>query len=125
MKVQKRNNNNSSTNGYRTRSGRISMRAIRDIAKRITERFEVEKIILFGSYAYGKPTKQSDVDICVVMETETRPLQQSLEIIRELSPLHFGIDLMVRREEDFHRRIPLGDSFLKEIWESGRVLYEK
>jgi len=101
------------------------MRVIKEIANRIAERFEVEKIILFGSYAYGKPTENSDVDICVVMETDKRPIQQSLEIIRILSPLHFGIDLMVRKEDDFHRRIPLGDSFLKEIWESGKVLYEK
>ena len=117
--------NHNTNNNYRTKSGRISMKAIREIAQKITDQFEAEKIILFGSYANGKPTRASDVDLCVIMQTKKRPIQQSLDIIRALSPLNFGIDLMVRKEEDFHRRIPLGDSFLKEIWEDGKVIYEK
>ena len=101
------------------------MKAIREIAQKNTDKFEVEKNILFGSYATGKPTRTSDVDLLVVMNTKKRTLEQRYEIYKSLVPVHFGIDIIVRKEDDFHRRIPLGDSFLKEIWETGKVIYEK
>ena len=68
---------------------RIPMRAIRAVAKQIAEKFQPEKIILFGSYAYGKPRPESDVDLLVVMETSLRERQQRLEISRALSPRPF------------------------------------
>ena len=56
------------------------MRAIRDVVKQIAEQFKPEKIILFGSYAYGKPRPESDVDLLVIMST---PLRLSLIHISE------------------------------------------
>ena len=101
------------------------MKDIRSIAKRIAEKFDVEKIILFGSYAYGKPATTSDIDLCVVMETKDRPFAKSLEILQALSPLQFGIDIVVRNEKDFKRRIPQGDVFLEDIWNRGIILFPK
>jgi predicted nucleotidyltransferase len=103
----------------------ISFEQIEAVAKRIAEKFPVEKILLFGSYAYGEPEEGSDVDLLVVMETDKRPIQYTLEIIRSLSPLRFSIDIIVRSEKEILRRISQGDWMLREAYEKGRLLYAR
>lgn len=107
------------------RNGRIPMKVIRSIAKRIAGKFEVERIILFGSYASGKADENSDVDLLVVMNTKKRPIQQRYEIYKSLTPVHFALDIIVRTEDDIKRRIPRGDWFLKEAFQTGKVLYAR
>jgi predicted nucleotidyltransferase len=104
---------------------RIPMRAIRAVVKQIAEKFQPEKIILFGSYAYGNPRPESDVDLLVVMETSLRSRQQRLEISRALSPRPFPLDIIVRTPEELEKRIALGDIFLREIVTQGKVVYEQ
>ncbi|MBI3913154.1 MAG: nucleotidyltransferase domain-containing protein [Chloroflexi bacterium] len=106
------------------KNGRISRRTIKKVAKRIAEKFDPERIILFGSYAYGKPHSYSDVDLLVVMETTERPLAKQLEISRHLSPHPFGMDILVRAPKQIKERIAMGDYFLREITTKGKVLYE-
>jgi len=107
------------------RNGRIPMKVIRSIAKRIAEKYDVERIILFGSYALGKADENSDVDLLVVMNTKKRPIQQRYEIYKSLTPVHFALDIIVRTEDDIKRRIPRGDWFLKEVFQTGKVLYAR
>ena len=101
------------------------MKVIRSIAKRIAEKYDVERIILFGSYALGKADENSDVDLLVVMNTKKRPIQQRYEIYKSLTPVHFALDIIVRTEDDIKRRIPRGDWFLKEAFQTGKVLYAR
>jgi len=98
---------------------------IEAVAKRIAEKFPVEKILLFGSYAYGEPEEGSDVDLLVVMETDKRPIQHTLDIIRSLSPLRFSVDVIVRSEKEIQRRISQGDWMLRDAYEKGRLLYAR
>lgn len=109
-------------NGKRTA---ISRRAIKSVVRRIVEKFDPERVILFGSYAYGKPHRYSDVDLLVVMRTKERPLARQLEIARALSPHPFGMDILVRTPEQLRKRIGMGDAFIQEITTKGRVLYER
>lgn len=105
---------------------RVPMKVIRAIAKHIVENFDPEKIILFGSHAYGKPTAWSDVDILVVMDTpQGREIEKSLEIRRSLPSLTFGLDVVVRSGKVIERRKKLGDWFLVDVTEKGKVLYER
>lgn len=104
---------------------RISAREIAAVARQIAEQFKPEKIILFGSYAYGEPKPESDVDLLVVMNTPLRERQQRLEISRALSPRPFPMDVLVRTPEQLKERIALGDSFLREIATRGKVIYEQ
>lgn len=104
---------------------RIPMRVIRAVVKQIAEKFQPEKIVLFGSYAYGKPRPESDVDLLVVMETSLRSRQQRLEISRALSPRPFPLDIIVRTPKELEERIALGDIFLREIMTQGKVVYEQ
>ena len=103
----------------------IPFEQIEAVAKRIAEKFPVEKILLFGSYAYGEPEEGSDVDLLVVMETDKRPIQHTLDIPRSLSPLRFSVDIIVRSEKEIQRRISQGDWMLRDAYEKGRLLYAR
>lgn len=103
---------------------RIPMRAIRAVAKQIADKFSPDRIILFGSYAYGKPRPESDVDLLVVMETPLRSTEQAIQIARAID-YHFGLDLIVHSPKRLTERLALGDLFLREIVERGQVLYER
>ncbi len=106
-------------------NARLPRRAINDVVKRIADKFDPERIILFGSYAYGKPHPYSDVDLLVVMETKERPLAKQLEISRALSPHPFGMDILVRAPKQLKERIAMGDYFLRAIVAKGKVVYER
>jgi predicted nucleotidyltransferase len=108
---------------YRYLPPDIPLSAIRRFARRIAERFAPEKIILFGSFAYGVPHQYSDVDLLVVMPTYSE-IRQSIRITLSFEPV-FPLDLIVRTPGRFRRRLADGDSFLDEITSKGIVLYEK
>ena len=90
----------------------------------IVREFAPLKIILFGSYANGTPTEDSDVDLLVVMpipESQTRRLTVE---IRQRIPRRFRMDLVVRSPEEIACRVSHNDWFLREVTQEGRVLYE-
>lgn len=101
------------SNGLRRR---VPVSEVRTVIKQIATQFKPEKIILFGSYAYGKPKPESDVDLLVVMDTPLRPSVQAAQIVQVID-YHFGMDLLVRRPQQIAERVALGDSFLREIIE--------
>ena len=101
----------------------ISRHAIRKFANEVARRFKPEKIILFGSYAYGKPTPDSDVDLLVVMPQ--RQVRRGMSVrMRWAVPRTFPLDLLVRSRQEVNRRLGWGDCFLQEVTSKGKVLYE-
>jgi predicted nucleotidyltransferase len=102
---------------------RIPQKAIDEVVRQIAEKFRPQKIILFGSYARGKPRPESDVDLLVVMDTPMKESQQSLEIRRHLGVM-FGLDLVVYTPKRLKERLEMGDWFLRDILKEGRVVYE-
>jgi uncharacterized protein len=105
------------------RGADIPMREIRRFARQVAERFEPEKIILFGSYAYGTPHADSDVDILVIMPCRNQ-IDQACRIDHAFDP-PFPLDLIVRKPKDMAWRLAEGDLFHTEITTKGKVLYEK
>src|SRR5437868_9054756 len=101
----------------------VPMRLIRRFARRVAERFEPDKIILFGSHAYGTPDEDSDVDILVVMPARNQ-LDQAFRIRLEV-PAPFAMDLIVRTPGNLQRWLDQGESFHSEIVSRRKVLYEK
>jgi len=89
----------------------------------VAERFRPDKIILFGSHAYGTPHADSDVDILVVMPARNE-LDQGFKIHSTLLP-PFPLDVIVRTPRNLTWRLQEGDSFLREVVARGTVLYEK
>lgn len=108
-------------NSFQTRAKRMAY--IRKLCKRIAEAYHPEKIILFGSHAYGTPTRESDVDLLVVMDYEDHPLGQTVKMRFELG-LVTPLDLLVRTPEEVKRRVEEGDMFMRLIVERGKVMYE-
>jgi predicted nucleotidyltransferase len=101
----------------------IPMRVIRRFAREVAERFAPDKIILFGSYAYGTPHADSDVDILVIMPARNQ-LDQAYKIRCTVSA-PFPLDLIVRTPYSMRWRLAEGELFLTEITTKGKVLYEK
>ena len=99
------------------------MSAIRRYARQVAERFRPDKIILFGSYAYGTPDADSDVDLLVVMPARNE-LDQAVRI-RLAVDYQFPLDLIVRTPKNLAWRLAEGDSFLHEVLTRGKVLHEK
>ena len=100
----------------------VPMSAIRRFAREVAKKFSPEKIILFGSYAYGMPNEDSDVDILVVMPARNQH-DQAVKI-RWAVPRSFPMDLIVRTPENLGWRLAAGESFHTEILTKGKVLYE-
>ena len=101
----------------------VKRNQIRAFSNAIVREFRPRKIVLFGSYAYGKPTEDSDVDVLVIMPFNRRNGRKSLEIRRRI-PADFPLDLIVRTPEFIARRLKWGDCFVQEILSKGDVLYE-
>jgi predicted nucleotidyltransferase len=101
----------------------VPMREIRRFARGVAERFDPEKIILFGSHAYGTPHPDSDVDILVIMAARNKHNQAYK--IREAVSAPFPMDLLVRTPEEMRWRLREGDVFHTEIVSKGKLLYEK
>src|SRR5919199_1638492 len=107
---------------YRYPSPNIPLAAIRRFARQIAERFHPEKIILFGSYAYGTPHAESDVDLLVIMPTYNE-IAQAVRIRRECKR-PFALDLVVKTPQRLERALKDENWFLREVMAKGKVLYE-
>ena len=106
---------------HQRRAREVSLSEIRRWARQIAERFAPDRIILFGSHAYGRPRGDSDVDVLVVMSAANE-ISQSIRLTLALAP-SFPLDLIVRTPEHLRRGLEDGDSFLREIVTKGKVLY--
>jgi len=106
-----------------TRKANGTKTQIQEVCERIAHDFQPEKIILFGSHALGQQTPDSDVDLMVVMPFEGDPIEKAVSILKQINML-IPIDLLVRTQEQVERRLEMGDRFMHEIVERGKVLYE-
>ena len=99
------------------------MRVIRRFAHEVAEMFQPDKIILFGSYAYGTPHDDSDVDILVVVPARSQ-LSMAARIEIAIDP-PFPLDIIVRTPKEMKWRLEEHESFLTEVTTKGKLLYEK
>jgi len=95
---------------------------IRQVVERIAALFQPRRVILFGSYAAGTPTPDSDVDLLVEMETRLRSVEQAVAIRRAVD-FPFPTDLLVRTPQQIAERLALGDTFWRDVVTKGMVLY--
>lgn len=96
---------------------------IRAISKKIAAKYNPQKIILFGSYAYGNPNEDSDIDLCVIKETNKDRFEREQELRLLLFPAGMPIDIIVFTPDEIKKRLALGDFFAEEIIHNGKVLY--
>ncbi len=101
----------------------VTMGEIEKLGHHIGLVFQPDRVLLFGSYAHGNPTLDSDVDLFIVIPFEGRPVDKSVEIRMKVRP-PFPVDLIIRTPEKVRERLEMGDDFIKDILETGKVLYE-
>ena len=108
----------------------MNEKIISEIREIIRQNFEPDKIILFGSYAYGKSDEESDIDLLIVKDLPKNKIRESRYYLRSLlrdiiSTYQKDIDILLLREKDIKVRIEMGDLFIQEIYEKGHLIYAK
>ena len=98
---------------------------IKPLVSKIVDEYNPEKVYLFGSYAWGNPTADSDIDLFIVKNTTKSRRERS----RKLRSLLFGsgvpFDLFVYTPSEVKERLGMGDFFISDIIKKGEVLYER
>ena len=101
----------------------VAMREIQTYSDAVAREFKPARIILFGSHARGEATRDSDVDLLVVMAHRGHPTEKAIEVRKRIERC-FALDLLVRSPGEIQKRLQLNDWFIREIVEQGKVLYE-
>lgn len=101
----------------------VTTRQIQEFSRELVEEFRPLKVVLFGSYAKKTVTEDSDVDLLVILPFEGKSVSKSVEMRLKLRP-RFPVDLIVRTPENVRERLAMGDLFMEEVLEEGKVLYE-
>jgi predicted nucleotidyltransferase len=107
-------------------NGGISMvtkEQVDEIVKRIVENYRPEKIILFGSYAYGTPSEESDLDLLIIKDSNLPRYKRGREVRKYLRGLKLAIDLVVYTKEEIQKWSDVRTAFITTVMEKGNVLY--
>jgi len=96
-----------------------------EIVEKIKRNYRPERIILFGSYAYGTPDRDSDIDMLIIKKTDERPIDRRVAVARIVSdPKRFiPFEPLVLTPAELDQRIKIGDQFVREILDKGETLY--
>ena len=95
------------------------------MVRRIVKQFKPEKIILFGSYARGTPTRDSDVDLLIIMPVSGSKREKRIEIGVALHDIRIPKDIIVATPDEVERRKNLVGTIIRPALEEGKVLYAR
>jgi predicted nucleotidyltransferase len=101
----------------------ISRNEIEKLAKDIGEASNAERVILFGSYANGRATKDSDVDLMVVAESDLPKHKRSRELYKRIRPHRFSLDIVVVTPGELSRASESAVSFVSQVLREGKTVY--
>jgi predicted nucleotidyltransferase len=112
------------TQQHKQRDARIE-HALSEIVRRLVAEYQPEKIILFGSYAYGEPNEDSDLDVLIVKETPDRFIDRIFTVHELVTDAyrHIAFEPLVLTPDEIDQRLRIGDQFIAEILDRGVVLY--
>jgi predicted nucleotidyltransferase len=98
---------------------------ITKVVEKIKAQYRPQKIILFGSYAWGEPSKDSDIDLFIIKKTNQKHRERMLTVRRMVSEENglVGIDILVYTPEELAERLKIEDSFISKILKRGQMLY--
>ena len=96
---------------------------IKEVVKKAADRIKPSKVILFGSYAYGKPNKDSDVDLLFIKNTKLTGIKRYSWATENIEH-PFPMDILVKTPAEVRKRLAMGDPFYKEIINKGKIVYE-
>jgi len=95
------------------------------ITEKIKSDYQPEKIMLYGSFAYGKPDKDSDIDLLIIKKTKDRPIDRRIRVRMIVASVRGGLPFssIVVTPQELGRRMKMQDQFFTEIVSKGKVLY--
>ncbi len=98
---------------------------IQSILDKLVTGYAPQKVILYGSYAYGKPDRDSDIDLLIIKETTERFIDRWVTVQQILTGTHpsIPVETLVLTPQEMERRLAIGDQFVEEIITRGEVLY--
>jgi len=97
---------------------------IKKIVKQIVKKYKPEKIILFGSFAYGKPKPSSDVDFLIIKNTKKKKVERIKDVLMQIKS-NLPVEPLIYNPKEVQNRLSLGDFFFQDIVNKGKVVYEK
>ena len=101
----------------------VTEELLQRITQRIVEQFQPEAVILFGSYAWGRPHQHSDVDLLVIMDSDEPQVKREVRVLQACRVPFLPLDIMVRTRKEIEERMRIGDFFIRRILKKGKVLY--
>lgn len=106
---------------------RKARKLILDIVDKIKREYQPEKIILYGSYAYGRPTPDSDIDLFIIKETDKRRVDRFVEVKRLIYEpgRRISVSPLVYTPREVEERQALGDDFVEEVITRGEILFAR
>jgi predicted nucleotidyltransferase len=101
----------------------VTKQQIDEIVKRIADNYHPEKIVLFGSYAYGTPTEDSDLDLLIIKDTELPRHKRGREVRKYLRGLKIAVDLLVYTKKEVEEWRDVNTAFITTVMGKGKVLH--
>lgn len=101
----------------------VTKQQIDEIVKRIADNYHHEKIVLFGSYAYGTPTEDSDLDLLIIKDTELPRHKRGREVRKYLRGLKIAVDLLVYTKKEVEEWCDVNTAFITTVMGKGKVLH--
>lgn len=98
---------------------------ISEIIHKIASGYNPDKIILFGSYANGSASVDSDIDIFVIKSSELPRPQRAMQLRKMLYGSLIPMDLIVYTPDEVEKEKDVEYSFVHEVLNSGKTLYER
>ena len=105
--------------------GEGNKETVRKIVEKLVAGYSPQKVILFGSHAFGEPDSDSDIDLLIIKDTQESFFDRLTSARRAVSGAHKGVplDILVFTPQELEARLKRGDQFLAEIFENGQLLY--
>lgn len=96
-----------------------------DIVEKLKRDYKPERIVLYGSYAWGNPTRHSDIDLFIVKDTDKDWVDRFVEVKRLIydRDRYLPISPLVYTPEEVKERLARGDAFIEDILAKGKVIY--
>jgi uncharacterized protein len=108
---------------YNTNMGKYEAK-IPEIKEKIVREINPEKIILFGSYAWGEPTEDSDVDFLIIKKSDEPRRSRQISLRQKLFGSGVPMDLLIYTPEELEKRMSIRDVFIRKILRDGKLIYE-
>lgn len=99
------------------------LKSIEEIKTRLVERYNPDRIILFGSHVRGEAGEESDIDLLILKDTKDRPIDRRVQVEKILADRSMPLDIVVYTPQEIRYLFSMGSPFVEEIIETGRVLY--